>query len=162
MLNNRSIWGTIQSATLFVLVALPAQAETFAASQTARLDVPEVLNSSAIDVEFEEDKVALPGERARFYLSFTNEGAEPAEGIVLLMPVPDHVDVVEGSATNTSADVSYSMDGGLTFMSAEAFYGQSAGGEAAQLLDVTTVRWALTRPVAPGASGALSYEGVFH
>ena len=162
MLINRVIRGTIQTAAISVLIAWPVQAETFAASRTAKLDVPEVLNANAIDVEFEEDKVAASGERTRFHLSFTNEGAEPARNIVLLMPVPQDVDVLNGTATETRAEVSYSIDGGLTFVTPDRLLGRSISQEEeVRLSNVTTVRWELTRPVAPGASGALSYEGVF-
>lgn len=162
MLINRVYRGTSFSVVLLALGAVTAQAESFAASQTSRLDVPEVLNSNAIDVEFEEAKIANPGERSRFHLSFTNEGDVPAENIVLLMPVPSDVDVVSGTATDTRAEVSYSVDGGLTFASPEALFETTErGGEEVQLANVTTVRWTLTDPVAPGASGALSYVGVF-
>ncbi|MEL6829460.1 MAG: hypothetical protein AAFO63_04915 [Pseudomonadota bacterium] len=161
MLINKVLRGT--SFGVVVLAGtFAAQAESFAASQTAQLDVPAVLNSSAIDIEFEEAKVAQPGQRTRFHLSFTNEGAEPAQNIVLLMPVPNDVDVVTGTATSTRADVSYSIDGGLTFTSPEDLLaGVTTQENASVLADVTTVRWALKTPVAPGASGALSYEGVF-
>lgn len=163
MLISRVFRGTSFSVALLALGAVTAQAENFAASQTSRLDVPEVLNSNAIDVEFEEAKIASPGERSRFHLSFTNEGDSPAENIVLLMPVPSDVDVVSGTATDSRAEVSYSVDGGLTFSSAERLFEdpEFAEGET-QLANVTTVRWTLTDPVPPGASGALSYVGVFH
>lgn len=163
MLINRVYRGTSFCALVLVLGAGAAHAENFAASQTSRLDVPQVLNSSAIDVEFEEAKIANPGERSRFHLSFTNEGDVPAENIVLLMPVPSDVDVVSGTASDARAVVTYSVDGGLTFSSAERLLdsAESAEGET-QLANVTTVRWTLTDPVPPGASGALSYVGVFH
>lgn len=163
MLINRVFRGTSFSIALLALGAVTAQAESFSASQTSRLDVPEVLNSNAIDIEFEEAKIANPGERSRFHLSFTNEGDVPAENIVLLMPVPSDVDVVSGTATDSRAVVSYSMDGGLTFASPDVFLeGSALGEEEVQLANVTTVRWALTDPVPPGESGALSYVGVFH
>ena len=106
--------------------------------------------SEATDIE--------PGERVRYALAYTNEGVDTAEDVSLVMPVPSAVTYVEGSAVGT---VEFSADNGRTYASREALLVGS--GEFARMAtseEITHIKWAIPEPIAPAATGTISFEAV--
>ena len=99
----------------------------------------------------------VPGEELVYTITFTNTGTEPAENVVLDMPVEAEVTYVEGSAITCLAAVAFSVDGGATFASrSELFVAEGDILRPATAEDITNVRWTLNAPLAAGASGEVS------
>ena len=100
-------------ALLVASTAMPVYALT--ATQTVEREVV-VLNAdgSQTVTRIAADKVT-PGDKVIYSLNYFNDEAEPAENIVLIMPIPAEVDYIEGSADFDGVNSAYSIDGGRTF-----------------------------------------------
>jgi len=101
------------------------------------------------------DSVA-PGDTVIVRVAYANESEKPASDIVISNPVPEHLSLVD---IREGGEPAYSVDGGETWGALSALKIVS-GGEtrAAKAADVTNVRWRLTQPLAPGASGAVAFS----
>ena len=105
--------------------------------------------------------LVTPGETVVYALVFRNEKEEPAENIVLVMPVPSEITYIEGSASNRLAAADFSTDGGTTFAPRAGLNVQEADGRLrpASALDITHVRWTISKAVLPGEAGQLWFRG---
>ena len=102
-----------------------------------------------------------PGEEVVYTLRYANDSGDAAEGVVLIMPVPREVAYVEGSVVGDGALVTFSADGGQTYVARGRLTVADAAGERpAKSSEITHVKWTLTAPLAAGAKGAVSYQGV--
>ncbi len=106
------------------------------------------------------DKVT-PGDKVVYSLKYFNDEDNPAENIVLVMPIPTQVDYIEGSADYEGVNSVFSSDGGKTFATRnELKVLQSDGSqEIAQASDITHIRWTVKNAVAPNTGGSLSFSG---
>lgn len=109
------------------------------------------------------DVIVVPGDRIVFKLVYKNNGAEPATGFRATNPLPGPVQFV--SVAEDWAEVS--VDGGLNWgklsalsVTVKAEDGSAQATRPATPEDVTHVRWVFADPIAPGASGSVSYRGV--
>jgi uncharacterized repeat protein (TIGR01451 family) len=157
-------------------VAAPAASVPLAKSPTATSS-PVTLSSDvkiervAIDAAGKEkvtlhapkDVVVVPGDKVVFRLQVTNTGAVPATGFRATNPMPGSVQFV--SVAQDWAEVS--VDGGVQFGKLAALKVKSApavGGPAVQraadVADVTHVRWVFPDAIAPGGTRQISYRGV--
>ena len=82
-------------------------------------------------------------------LRFRHEGTAPAAGLRIEHAVPVGTQFVPDSATGPGATLSYSVDGGRTFI---------APGELPDLAEVTHIRWELAGEVPPGLAGLVSFR----
>jgi uncharacterized repeat protein (TIGR01451 family) len=100
------------------------------------------------------DSVA-PGDTVIVRIAYANESDKPASDIVISNPVPEHLSLVD---IREGGEPAYSVDGGKTWGPLGALKIVS-GGEtrAANVADVTNVRWRLTHPLAPGAAGSVAF-----
>jgi len=98
---------------------------------------------------------AVPGDKLVFITTFHNNGAEPIENIIITNPVPATISLAEAS------NFAVSVDDGKRFASlASLTVPDGNGGQrAAQLADVTHIRWIVAR-VEPGGSGSVQYQGL--
>ena len=110
-----------------------------------------------------QDVVVVPGDRVLFKLAYANKGSDAATDFRAVNPMPAPVRFV--SAAEEWAEVS--VDGGKSWGKLEtltvpvaATEGVAASSRAATPEDVTHVRWVFKTPIAPGASGTISYRGV--
>lgn len=106
----------------------------------------------------EEPGVVTPGDRLVFLLSYRNNGAAPATGFVVTNPIPNSVAFTGGE----SGGAQVSVDGGKSWGALAALRIANADGTSrpAGQADVTHIRWRFARPIAPAASGQLSFGGV--
>lgn len=107
--------------------------------------------------------VVVPGDKVLFTLEVTNTGAQPAAGFRATNPMPGPVQFV--SVAEDWAEVS--VDGGTNWGKLAALKVKTApadGGapveRAADLADVTHVRWIFPDAIAPGGTRKISYRGV--
>lgn len=101
-----------------------------------------------------------PGEIAIYTNSFTNLGTQPADKLVISNPVPAGTEYLGGSATETGADLLFSVDGGKSFgKPAELTVPDGRGGKRpAEPKDYTTLRWTMRTPLQPGATGVVEFR----
>lgn len=107
--------------------------------------------------------VVVPGDKVVFTLEVTNTGAQPASGFRATNPMPGPVQFV--SVAEDWAEVS--VDGGASWGKLAALKvkttpadGSAPTERAADIADVTHVRWVFADAIAPGAKRKISYRGV--
>ena len=106
--------------------------------------------------------LVTPGSTVVYALVFRNDQSEPADDIVLVMPVPAEIAYIEGSATNRLARADFSADGGTTYAPRDRLSVTASDGSvrAAAASDITHVRWSVARAVMPGETGQLWFRGI--
>jgi uncharacterized repeat protein (TIGR01451 family) len=87
----------------------------------------------------------VPGDRVLYTLEVRNTGAKTLDAPLIIHPIPEHMRYVANSAVGPGAEVSYSVDGGHRFDSAENLrvYGADGAPRAAAAADYTHIRWRL-------------------
>ena len=151
---------TLLSVALLVAsTSMPAYALT--ATQTVEREVV-VLNAdgSQTVTRIAADKVT-PGDKVVYSLNYFNDKAEPAENIVLVMPVPAEVDYIDGTADFDGVRSTYSSDGGKTFANRDDLLIARNDGtrSVATASEITHIRWTVRNTVSPNAGGTLSFSG---
>ncbi|MDC7682781.1 hypothetical protein PQU92_05805 [Asticcacaulis sp. BYS171W] len=101
-------------------------------------------------------KSAVPGDTLVYTLSYRNTGKTPVADVVLDYPLPKGVAYRAAVGGSSVPDVSVD---GKTFARLETLH---IGGRLATAADVTHLRWTLKTPVAPGASGQVSFKAVLN
>lgn len=101
----------------------------------------------------------VPGDRVVFSLRYRNTGTQPIANVVLANPVP--AGVAYRAPGNGSPAPDVSVDG-RTFGPLAALRMPASGARtrAATADDVTSVRWQLPQPIAPGGQGQLTFQAV--
>ena len=152
--------------TLFALTALAASSVAIpaVALEAEQRVLKEVITKQADGTEkrsYVEADLVTPGTTVVYALVFRNDQAAPADDIVLVMPVPEEVAYIEGSATNRLAVTDFSADGGTSFAPRESLSVTDATGvvRAAAADDITHVRWTVANAVQPGETGQLWFRG---
>lgn len=153
-------------ATLLALaVAGAGSLSAFANGLTAdqvveRVTVTVDANGNEVRTYTIAEEVA-PGDEVRYSLAYTNTGAEAAEAVSLVMPVPGAVTYIETSATGRADDLTFSADGGKTFAARSALMAYEGDVERfATSADITHIKWAFSDPIAPAVSGTVSFSAV--
>ncbi len=148
---------------VFVITAMMACFPAYAltATQTVEREVVIKKADGSEITKREPADMVVPGEKVIYSLKFFNDKDAPAENIVLVMPIPKEVSYIEGSADNKLALTEYSADGGKTFFARESLKVKTKDGKlvAAKAEDISHIRWKITKPIAPKASGVLAYAG---
>lgn len=101
------------------------------------------------------------GEAERLYtVRFRYAGPAPAQGLVLVVPLPERAHYVAGSATGPGAVISYSVDDGASFDLPDALTAADGNGNqrVAGPADYTHIRWELAGEFPPGLSGIVSFR----
>ncbi len=102
-----------------------------------------------------------PGEQVIYSLRYANAGSDSADGVVLVMPVPAEVTYVEGSVSGSETRVTFSADGGSTYVARGRLTIFEDGVErAARNTEITHIKWTLEETLPPGTKGEISYRGV--
>ena len=101
-----------------------------------------------------------PGEIAIYTNTFTNNGSEAAEGLVINNPVPANTEYLNGSATEAGYELTFSVDGGKTFDKSENLSVLDKDGKKvpANAKDYTNIRWTRTEPLSPGQTGSVEFR----
>jgi len=105
---------------------------------------------------------AMPGEELIVRVSYTNQGSEPAENLVIVNPVPDEMFYVAGSASGESVTAAFSIDGGKSFNVPEKLLVTDEEGKLneAPPKAYTHVRFSRSRALNPGETGEVSFRAV--
>lgn len=151
---------TIIAAITALLGAHSALALT--ASQSVLKEVVVTQSDGSTDIEYQDASLVTPGETVLYRLNYENDSSEPASDIVLVMPVPEVITYIEGSAEAEGTSVVYSADEGKTFTTRGKLRISSSGdnSEIATAEDITHIRWTIENPIEAGAKGVLSFKGI--
>jgi uncharacterized repeat protein (TIGR01451 family) len=148
----------LSSACLTALVigssasALTAEQKVYKLVQTTN-EIGEISTSRT------KADLVTPGETIVYVLSYTNDKADPADNIVLTMPIPTDVTYVEGSADTQLAKLEYSAGDGFMGRDDVLVIGDDGAMRRARAEELTHVRWTVIEAVAPGHDGELSFTG---
>jgi uncharacterized repeat protein (TIGR01451 family) len=142
------------------LAALGAEAKVVA-TQIVEKEVVVVDEKGVKKTARAKADLVKPGETVVYTLNYKNEDAAPAQNMILVMPVPKEVVYVEGSVTGAPATVTFSADGGETYVARGRLTVTEKGvARPATNGDITHVKWTLAGPVAPNGRGEVSFRGV--
>lgn len=145
-----------------VALAFSASAEITATQVVERVVVTTTEDGSQTESLVQAETV-VPGELLAYSLSWENESADPAENVVITMPVPAEVTYVEGSADVSGTIVTFSADDGQTFSARNALTVTTADTiKSAVADDITHVRWTFADAVAADANGAVTFRAVLN
>lgn len=154
---------TAIALAMFGALTVPAHANGLIAEQTVEVA------TITLDAEGNEirsfsaaDEVA-PGDEVRYSLSYVNEGALAAESVSLVMPVPAEVTYIEASAGGTPSTITYSADGGASFVARDNLVVTSeTGARLATAEEITHIKWAFAQPIPAASGGAISFRAVLN
>ncbi len=143
------------------LAVLPSFASGLSATQTIeRRTLVEAEDGTLVPVYVPAEQ-ATPGDQVRYVMTYVNSGPEAADAVVLAVPVPSAIRYVENSATMADTTVAFSADGGKSFAPrGDLTVSVDGASRVALSEEITHVRWTFTKPIAPGRTGVLSFEGV--
>ncbi|HEY5915667.1 MAG TPA: hypothetical protein VJA21_34205, partial [Verrucomicrobiae bacterium] len=102
----------------------------------------------------------VPGDIVIFTTTYRNTGKQPATNVVITNPVPGHMVCVDKSVEGKNARIDYSVDNGKTYGAPEKLTITDSQRRVRPALaeDYTVIRWVLTRPLAPGGTGTVSFR----
>lgn len=143
--------------------AAPALAEGLSANQIVEVATTSVEADGTESVTFAAATDVEPGELIRYRLDYSNDGADAAENVALVMPVPAEVTFIEASVEGAPSAVSYSADDGATFATRDAV--MVADGDQARLAsaaEITHIKWEFAEPIAPAATGTVSFRATLN
>ena len=145
--------------------AAPAAASPVTLSSDVKIERVEVdaAGKEKITLYAPKQVVVVPGDKVVFTLDVVNTGVEPAAGFRATNPMPGPVQFV--SVNEDWAEVS--VDGGTNWGKLSGLKVKAAPAEgaapverAADVADVTHVRWVFAEAIAPGGKRTISYRGV--
>lgn len=152
-MNHRTVFSAVAAMVLGAAVMAPAMAQGPAVALKGDVKVVRQVTDNGRTIEKLEDPTkVVPGDRLVFTTRYTNGGPEAATDFVVTNPLPAPVRLARADGFEVS------VDGGKTFGAFTALRTADADGapRAAELADVTHVRWRVAR-IAPGASGEVQY-----
>lgn len=149
-------------AFLFAALAAPAAlAGSLTATQSVERRVMTESPDGKVEISWIAAEQAIPGDVMRYAMNYENGGAQKADNVVLVVPVPEAMRYVENSATSDGVTVTFSVDGGRSFASRGELVVNAAGRiVSAEAGDITHVRWLLPAGIAAGQTGMVAFEAV--
>jgi len=102
----------------------------------------------------------VPGDIVIFSTYYTNIGSKPAANVMITNPVPEHMLYVERSAEGKGTTIEFSVNGGKSYSTPDKLSVTDASGKSrkAAASDYTHIKWTVSKPVAPGTKGDVSFK----
>ena len=112
------------------------------------------------EIQLVEAGNAIPGDKLLFTVTYTNQGTESAENVVLVNPVPENTEYIGESVGGESTAITFSVDGGGSYdLPANlTVTGEDGQSRIAQAQEYTHLRWVRTGPLSPGKSGKVFFR----
>ena len=155
------IRASLFSLSILTAFAAPAFADSLKASQTVEVAMVSLDENGERQVIYTIADEIAPGSELRYVLTYDNQADVAASDVRLVMPVPAEVTLIEGSADQPVATVTYSADNGATFASRDTLTVLEDGElKPASTEDITHLRWTFAEAIQPGESGKLTYSGI--
>lgn len=103
----------------------------------------------------------VPGDTVFFTVSYANTDTKPADRVIVINPVPEHMTYVDKSAGGTGTVIDFSIDGGKTYAAPGKLTVMADGRQRpATAADYTHIRWTLKQPLVPGGKGNVSFKAM--
>ncbi|MEK6743341.1 MAG: hypothetical protein AABZ15_07025 [Nitrospirota bacterium] len=102
----------------------------------------------------------VPGGVVIFTTTFSNKGSKLAERVAIKNPVPPNMTYVDKSAEGEGTKIEFSIDNGKTYNAPDTLMVTDGQGKTRRALasDYTHIRWIVTKPLAPGGKGSVSFK----
>lgn len=102
----------------------------------------------------------IPGDEVIYTITYTNNGKEPAESIVISNMIPEQMTYKAGSASGKNATVTFSIDRGKTYKVPQNLKVKGPDGRErpAEASEYTNIRWEVVGKIDPGKSGSVEYR----
>ena len=112
-------------------------------------------------VERIKAETVVPGEQVIYSLRFSNKNDEPANAVVLVMPVPQEVSYMEGTVAGRDANVTFSADGGQTYVARGRLTVAEEGMQRpANSTEITHIKWTLKEALPANTNSEVSFRAV--
>lgn len=160
---------TIMSVSVALLLFLPAPAPAQQKGSIVLTSVSEVeVTQQNAEGKKEVKRVdaakakVVPGDTVIFTVSYANTDTKPADRVIITNPVPQHMTYIDKSAEGKGAVIEFSVDGGKAYAAPGKLTVTTAAGikRPAAAADYTHIKWTITKPLAPGAKGNVSFRAV--
>lgn len=153
---KRILAGVLLASTAFFGVS----ASALTAEQIVEREVVVTNADGSETVKREKADMVTPGDKVVYSLNYYNDLDKPAENIVLVMPIPGEVTLIEGSAESEGVTTNYSVDGGKTFATRQELMVKTEDNDMrpAKSADITHIRWQVAS-IDVGERGSLVYKG---
>jgi uncharacterized repeat protein (TIGR01451 family) len=112
--------------------------------------------------QFVPATVLSQGQVVYYTVRITNPAPVFAKDVIVTQRIPANTTYVDGSASGPGADVSFSLDGGETFLPQGQLTIEVDGKrQPVPAAKFTHIRWHLHNPLAPGAVALARFRAVF-
>jgi len=121
----------------------------------------EVVNEAGEkEIQLVEVGNAIPGDELIFTVTYTNQGVELAENVVLVNPLPEQTEYIGGSADGKGTAITFSVDEGGSYDLPDKLrvVGKDGQPRTALAEEYTHIRWVRTGPLSPGKSGKVFFR----
>ena len=150
--------------TLLFIFALSLSLISFARAEVTLKNVAEKeIEVTTADGKKTKKRVpitnATPGQEVIYTTTFANDGSKPAANVAITNPVPEHTAYVGGSAFGANAEITFSIDGGKTYATADKLIVKKDGVERLALpSEYTHIRWSYKVELAAGQSSEVGFK----
>lgn len=102
----------------------------------------------------------VPGDVVIFSTYYTNISGKPAENVMITNPVPEHMLYMDRSAEGKGTTIEFSVNGGKSYSTPDKLSVTDASGKSRKAVasDYTHIKWTVSKPVAPGGKGDVSFK----
>jgi len=148
-----------------VLILTPAVVVAESSNQLAVTMTPEI---RIVEGHGNDEKVRyvpahqiVEGQDIYYTVRIINISNEKVKRAVVIEPVPANTRLLEKSVTGAGASLSYSIDGGKSFISAAELHNSVIEQPSTTTQKVTHIRWQFRHPLAPHVTVLARFRVVF-
>lgn len=157
---------TLLRTLLCLLLCLTITSGAIAAGENIRFQSKAEVEIQQVDAKGEKILVrqpatlVVPGDVVIYTNSFSNQGDETAEKLVITNPVPEQMEFLAGSTLPETAVMTYSIDGGNTYGAPDQLFITEDDGRKrkAEAKEYTHIRWQIQDPLPAGETGQVEFR----
>lgn len=126
----------------------------------AEVEMKVINDDGELEVKRVPAEKVIPGDVVIYTIYYSNKGTKPAEEVVIINPIPEHMIYKINSAHGKGTVITYSVDNGRTYAIPKGLKVSDDMGRnhPVKALDYTHIRWAMAEPLEAGASGSLGFH----
>ena len=142
-----------------LLVATTAAAQQLNVRTVVQKEETVMAGDGAAETRLVAAERVLPGDKVVYTITFTNDGAEVADDVVVTNPIDPSLLYIQGSAFGAGMTIEFSVDGGQQYaVPANLVVADDTGSRPARPEDYTHVRGTLDGDLEPGATGVARFS----
>ncbi len=146
-------------AAVAVLAASTAVAQQLDVRTVAQKEESVAASDGTVETRLVAAETVIPGDKVVYTITFTNEGSDVADDVVVTNPIDGSLEYLEGSAFGAGMTIEFSVDGGQSFSApGDLMVADESGNRPARPQDYTHVRWTLDGDLEPGATGVARFS----